>query len=385
MNKLKKLLLLGTISLLIFALTACGKITVDLNKYITVQTGGYDTMGEAVYVFDYAAFEKDFDGKIKANTKDNPELSALMLTPNMTEPKLLLETCVKPSLDKYDGLKNGDKITIKWQCSDENADKFFNATLEYSDIEHEVSGLKEVAQFDPFEFLKVTYSGVEPLGSLTLTPDKSREEIQNIFFSADKNDDLKNGDTVTVTARYATSAEDFIEKFGAVLKTDKKTYTVEKLPYYVKDVSDISEDLMNKMAAQGEDAFRSYVAKKWNKPENLISVSLAGNYFLSMKEGMNTSHINQLYLVYQIQAKNPDPEKNIIFYYYVRFDDIIKLADGTCSADLSKYTVPNTDWSISEYFLVGNYKYIGYEQLESLFNNCVVTNIESFTYTTTFK
>lgn len=90
---------------------------------------------------------------------------------------------------------------------------------------------------------------------------------------------------------------------------------------------------------------------------------------------------NYLYLIYKISATNPDPEETIEYYYYVRYDNIMFLPDGTCSVDIDNCTTPMGGWFSPESFQVGNYTYSGYESLESLFNKCVTENIDSFNYT----
>ena len=83
-------------------------------------------------------------------------------------------------------------------------------------------------------------------------------------------------------------------------------------------------------------------------------------------------------MIYKISATNPDPEETIEYYYYVRYDNIMFLPDGTCSVDIDDCTTPMGGWFSPESFQVGNYTYSGYESLESLFNKCVTENIDSF-------
>lgn len=384
MKRMKGLLMLGVTAVMMFALTGCGKTTVKLDKYVTITAEGYDSMGTASYDFDYDAFKKDYSGEIKTSKNSN-ELSGRGLLSGETSDELLLDFCVSQKLDKTSGLSNGDVVTLKWNCEDAMAEEYFNVKLDYSDVTYTVKGLEEVGKFNPFDYVTVTFSGTSPNGSVTITPNYDQSEVQYINFSANKSSGLKNGDSITITASIAGSTDSFVEKFGCILGESEKEYTCDSLAYYISDVNEIPEDMMNKMKTQGEDAFRSYVAQQWDRPENLISVSLAGNYYLTLKDGMNGNANNYLYLVYEILATNPDPEQTVDFYYYVCFNDLIMLADGTCSVDLSSYSVPSSGWGSSETFKVGRYKYIGYDNLDSLFNNCVVSKIENYQYTTTLK
>jgi hypothetical protein len=308
-----------------------------------------------------------------------------MLT-GISPAELLLDSCVEYELDKSKALSNGDTVTLKWDCEDDLAKKNFNVKLEYSDIEYKVSGLEEVGKFNPFDYVDISFSGISPNGRLTITQNYEQEEMQYIKFDADKEYSLKNGDTVTVKAHIPYSNKEiFVEKYGAILGETKKIYTIESLPHYITNVEEIPSDTMDKIVAHGEDVFRSYVERKWAKPENLISVEYIGNYFLNDKSPSFVK-FNYLYMVYKISAINPEPEQTIDFYYYVSYDDIYLSDDGTCTVDFDDYSSPSSEYFSIEYFKVGNYQYMGYNSLDSLFNNCIVPKIkDSYEYTSSIK
>lgn len=58
------------------------------------------------------------------------------------------------------------------------------------------------------------------------------------------------------------------------------------------------------------------------------------------------------------------------------------LADGTCSVDLTNYDMPLGSGFFGrvsgEAFRKRSYYYEGYEEIDSLFNNCVSANIEKY-------
>jgi hypothetical protein len=366
--------------IMMLALTGCGKTTVKLDKYVTITADGYDSMGTASYSFDYEAFKEDYSGKIKTSKDVNS------LYWGETTEELLLDFCVSQQLDKTDGLSNGDVVTLKWNCDETTAEEYFNAKLVYSDITYTVTDLKEVDKFNPFDYVDISFSGISPYGSVEITPDYDQAEIQYIKFSADKSSNIENGDTITITASISGSITSFAEKFGSVLGETEKTYVCESLPYYATDVNDISEDNMNAMIAQGEDIFRTYVNENWSNPDRLESVSYIGNYFLKAKGSLLWGNTNMLYLIYENQATNPDPEQTVVFYYYVCFNNVTILPDGDWTAD--SYSAPyyKAWYNYSgNYFAVGRYAYTGYEDLDSLVNDLIISRIDSYEYTTTFK
>lgn len=391
MKKIKGLLLLGIIAVALFALTGCGKTTVNLNKYITIECEGYDSLGTATFTFDYEAFEKDYSGKIKLNSKNSNEIKMLGLLSGGSNAELMLEVCVSQSLDQTRNLSNGDTITLKWNCEDEMASEYFNCKLDYSDITYTVSGLTEAEKFNPFDYVEVTFSETEPYIIATITQNYDQPEMQYIRFTADKEQNLSNGDTVTVTASISGSVDTFVENYGVVIGETERTYTVEGLPHYATDVAEIPADVMDAMSAKGEEVFRSYVSNYWDKPESLISVAYIGNYFLTAKPLENVTRSksfwteNYLYLVYKITVNNPDPEEVIEFYYYVYFGDIAIQPDGSCSVDVNAYVAPDTGWFATETYKVGAYTYIGYDSLETLKQNKITSQIENYEYTASIQ
>lgn len=389
MKKLKGLFMLGVTSVMMFALAGCGKTTVKLDKYVTIKAEGYDSMGTASYEFDYKAFEKDYSGKIKLS-KNSGELSGWGLLTGETTEELLLDACVNQKLDKNSGLSNGDVVTLKWDCKDTMAEEYFNVKLDYSNITYTVKGLEEVKKFNPFDYVTVSFSGISPDGSVTITPNYDKSEMQYINFSANKNSGLKVGDSITITASIWGSTDSFVEKFGSVLGKTEETYTVGSLARYISDISDIPEEMYNKMDKQLRDVLAADFGS-WNG-EDLHNMQLLGNYLVSLKEGMYDSDHNYVYFVYRVTATNLEAVEDFNYYWYGYFTDVMTLANGICTVDLSSYTVPSSNYySASETIRLPenqkthSYQYYGYGDLESLFNKHVVSKIEKYEYKSTIK
>lgn len=228
MKNIRKYLLYIIMLMIMSVLTGCGKATIDLNKYITIEADGYDSKGTATYTFDYDAFYEDFEDKIKAETKDNEEVEVVCMLVD-SDAEALLELCVLPELDETSGLSNGDKIVLEWDCDDEMAEKYFNCKLKYSDITYEVKGLEEIEEFNPFDYVEVSFEGISSKGIVVIKPDDSKSEMQYINFSVDKASGLTSGENVNITASLTCSEDSFIEEYGAVLEKTDKIYTVEGL------------------------------------------------------------------------------------------------------------------------------------------------------------
>ena len=121
MKTLKRLILGGLIGTCMFVLTGCGTTTVNLNKYVTIESSGYDSMGTAMSTFDYDAFEDDFSGKIKLSKNAKSNELAMEFFEGDDPSELLIDMCVSRKLDKYSDLSNGDIVTLEWDCDEEVA------------------------------------------------------------------------------------------------------------------------------------------------------------------------------------------------------------------------------------------------------------------------
>lgn len=118
-------------------------------------------------------------------------------------------------------------------------------------------------------------------------------------------------------------------------------------------------------------------------------------------EAFSSSHNNQLYCVFKETAevtgfaskeegKEKDAKKKPYtdsFYTYYKYSDIVILDDGTCSFDLSSGSMPSsTAQSKYGYMSWGDfvkYSFKGYNDLDSMFNDCITSQIDSCNYENT--
>lgn len=375
--------------ILLMWLTGCGKKTVALDDYIKVSATGYDSIGTAEVSLDYKKFEKDYGKKIKFNKKESRHdfVKEHSLKSSMDDSKLLLDTCVQTEIDNDKHLSNGDVINVKVSCDEELAKEYFGVKLNYSDIEYEVDGLEEVDKFNPFDYITVEFSGTSPYVNAHINEDSGRKELKDIYFEAEKNSNIKLGEEVEVRAKQNISNREFVEKYGSIISETSKKYKCEGVDFYIKSTTDIPENSMNELISAGESKIRDYINDNWSKPENLISIKYEGNYVLSLKEDNTTWGLydNYVYMVYKIQATNPDPVENVEYYDYVCFSNLILSTKGEWSFGLGGYTQKSDDFDDNSSFMVGNYRYGGYKDLKSLMYGEIVPNLDNYNYTTTLS
>lgn len=385
MKKLKQVLLACMLGIVVFALSGCGSTTIDLNKYVTIEAEGYDSMGTLRYTFDHKAFEKDYDGKIVANVKssDGGTAAEMALELGFGEEvvDVFLNYCVGYRLDKRSELSNGDVVNFTWNCKDEDAKKYFNVQLKYSDIQYTVKGLTEVATFDPFEYVSVELSGASPNGTVTISQNYDTTEMQYISISADKSSGLSNGDKVTVTASVQGNIDDFVEQFGSIPSPLSKEFTVEGLPAYAKSSSEIDESTLNAMKQQEEDFFAAVYESPLDETDILNGLTYMGNYFLSKKEGMRGEE-NCIYLVYKVDAGFEG--YSYTYYDFIKFSNIMISGDGSCIVDVSDYETSTNRYYFDppghSSYMKYNYYYAGYETLDEMYEDCVLSQMDTYIF-----
>lgn len=378
-KKMRGLLLTSVLGTIVFGLTGCGGTTVNLNDYITVEVSGYNTMGEARVFFDKEAFEEDFGEKIEAKIDKQGGDAGLMsmeLQFGYEPYDVMLRYCADYEVGKVSELSNGDVVQVVWDCEDENAKEFFNCTLNYSNIEYKVEGLEELAAFNPFEFATVEFSGIAPNGSVTITPDLNKKEMQYLSFYADKNGGLSNGDTVVVTANIQGDVNSFAQQFSSIPGSLTMEYQVKGLPAYVTSATEIDEATLIAMKQQAEDVYKAFWVQLEGNMDGLHELKYIGNYFLCKKEGMTWTDENQIYMVYKVDCSWDGV--NYPHYIYVKYSNITVDEAGNGVVDTSKYELVEDKWSPTG--SVWEFYYYGFGTLDELYNTHVASQIDKYTF-----
>ena len=128
------------------------KPTVNLNDYVTVNVEGCDPNGSASIEFDKERFGTDYGEILEENAGSSGYTSSYASEEERIEAALedlddkpaykrFVSDCVDGDFDKDSNLKNGDKITFKWDCDDEYALNYYGLKIKYSDIEYKVENL----------------------------------------------------------------------------------------------------------------------------------------------------------------------------------------------------------------------------------------------------
>ncbi len=362
--------------------------TINLNKYITVESSGYNGYGSVQATIDWDAIEKKYGSKISYTSDAKKEYGSWL---NLTTPVEILEGDVDVVFDQStQRLSNGDKLEYTIEVNDEVA-KYLKCKLKYKGGSYTVSDLEEVDTFDAFADLDVEFSGIAPDGKANLN--YTGTLMHSYDFSCDKTSELSNGDVVTVSIDEGT-AESYVQTIGQVPAELEKTYTVEGLESYLMHTSEIDDAALQSMQDQASDVYNAYVAQNWHEGESLDSLDYIGNYLLTAKNTNTSSYdTNKLYLVYKVKVHNTyandygSYDQVNTLYWCISFHNLKVGQDGSVTVDISDYDTTawkdvEIDSGVNEYSWGYSHKwnYHAYATLDDLYKDAVTRNIEAFNH-----
>lgn len=364
---------------MVLGLSACNK-SANLNDYVSVEFDGYDGYGEAKVIFDTNQFEEDF-GQMKFKGKDADDYREFYDSAAECIAKEFIDVETK----RDEGLSNGDKVSLEWDCDEEAIKELTGYSVKYESTEVEVEGLEDVPEFDAFEDLKIEFSGVDPNGKAVIVTDSLSGGAKELEFELSKDKGLSNGDVVTVKIANETSRKKekyFIELCGALPKEMEKQYTVEGLDTYVTDLKQISSNTLFDMDMQARVLMERHVLDTWTAEEQLESMTLLGNYFLTEK-GEGNLVKNALFFVYKMKVVNTEFPDGYEYYYYTYYPNVAVKSNGAVAFNEESGVMPYgelTSWGdvTGEAFKTEQFWYLGYQDLESLYDTWVTGSASEY-------
>ena len=332
------------VAALVVFLMITSKPTIDLSKYTKIETSGYDGYGQARAVVDWEAIRSKYGKKLKFEGDAKAEYDGVMT------PMDLLEGSVKISFDENNGkLTNGDKVAYTWTV-DEKLSEMLNCKVKYKDGSVKAKNLTEVAKFDPFKDLTVTFEGVSPGGRVKV--EYTGDVLETKDFTYDEDAVVANGGTVKISLKKQEMSY-YAEKYGKIPAMSEKEYEVTGLDEMLASIDDIDDAFAAKLHKETEDSIRSYISAvdyDW-KEANVESVEPAG-YFLVVPnyENERVSDKVAYSMVYDVEKVTISFEAldeydmmdteftstlhdgKVTVYYAKKFSNVVKGQDG-CSYD----------------------------------------------------
>lgn len=334
------------LAIAIFTLTGCGKETININDYVTISFEGYDTVGESRIIFD---FDKMIDEHPNAFNIDIESSVDRTYITNQTTSKIINHM----HLDETEDLRNGDIINLTLSKDSSDVKEFcekYSVKIEFTDIQTTVEGLTPVEAINPFDYMDVSFEGLEEHAKINTEP---IENDKNIAVKLDfgESRDLKNGDEITATIDslyingYYIYPEDYIYK-GFYLSETEKTYTVDNLDRYAEKASEITQEALDAVYKTYHDGLMDY----FDYEGNVDSVDIGAVYVLT--DSSSSLYSNYVYVLFKITVDNN------VFYWGGEAKDVLIHADGSCSELELKQTAKVND----NYWVGLN----GIQKLESL-------------------
>lgn len=303
--------------------------TINLNKYLIIESNGYEGYGTASVSIDWDAIEAKYGKKVKFTRQAKAELGGFL---TLMTPMDALQDGVSVGLDSYKGLSNGDSIQYSWNIK-EDLTKYVKCKIKFKDASYTVSGLEEIAKFDPFAGVEVEFSGIAPIGEAVISTYPSDNGISYDF---DKNYGLMNGDTVTITVSYGWRTEaDYAEDYGKLPTVTSKEYTVSGLDEYVMSYEGLTEEFLSKVKSEAEDTIYSYAASSYSSDYSLTDLTYSGYILNTVKDSSGYVYTyNDLYIIYSGTISSTN-ESFLIekAYFPVRFYNILSNENGISYGD----------------------------------------------------
>lgn len=365
-----------------------GKI--PLNDFISLELSGYNTVGQAQIAFDYNSYIQQYGEEIKFKSeaakenfmRDYPESADVVPAAGW----LML---VKVGLSQYDGLSNGDTVTLKSNSADSAVKAYFNYVPVYNDAEYVVEGLAEPEKIDILEDLTVTFEGYSPDIAVTTAKLPSRWNVfENLRIEVSKTGNLTEGESIEVSLATVdgTELEKYLATCGYVPATVSQTFKASGDGHYITSTDEIPEDIMEQLQERSEDIYTTYLSTKngsnysWTHDVNYMNYM--GSLLLTDKDGADTEIQNTLYLVYEastyITAK-PSPnsrtkyKNNAIWYFVTKYNNATLSTDGTCNInplDVELVQIGEIGFAADDAGKIAEI-YYGYASLEDVTNQLV--------------
>ncbi len=256
-------------AVLALAVAGCGAkpVTVDPAPYLSVEFSGMSGEGTASWNFD----SEGFAAACGEDVKDAAGLAA----------------CVDGSLDKAEGLSNGDTVTFQWNCDAETAQQEHNAVLAPENAAFTVEGLDEwVTALD--QIGQTDWDALAPAGEEAL-----RQKEGDAILSADC-----LGGYMLVRQDFSSEMVDVHNMLYAAYKVQAQLPDGSTLTYYAGvGFGDLVLHGDGSVEATGDYGFLAY---------GNIDVKVNGDYYnftgFETLEDMNTECIDGYSGMYSVES-----------------------------------------------------------------------------------
>ena len=304
----------------LLAVFGARKPVIDLSKFVHVKIRGYDGYGWADASIDSEEFTKLYGEKIKFKKSAG---NGILDLGNASDTFLeAVDDEFSYNLDKREGLRNGDKVTLTWTGDAQLIEQYFNVKVKADPQKYEVSELEPVGTFDVFAGLKVTFSGTAPNGYVSCNY-SGEGDVYGGDFTCSPSNGLKNGDVVVVTVG-EDKVSYYAKSFGKIPEVTRKEYTVSGLDVSLTSLADFPEAAVAKLKSEAEDIVAAQ-AGGFGTYSTATAPEYKGYVILEPEDDFGST------MLYMIYGSTVTDENESFFpatvYYPVRFESVLVSGD----------------------------------------------------------
>ena len=169
-----------------------------------------------------------------------------------------------------------------------------------------------MSKFDPFENVKLSFSGIAPNGKAEIAY-SGNDTLNKNNFKLDKFDKLKNNDTVTVSLNLdEDQIASMADRYGRIPEKMSQTYTVSGLETYVTQYSELPQDFIKEVNDKAKEVVKEYTDSAYGEGTTLSDLKYEG-YVL--KTDLDEVY-NGLYIVYSRVLTSTDSKYVTTKMYY---------------------------------------------------------------------
>ena len=269
-------------------------------------------------------------------------------------------------------VSNGDTYKVRLDA-DKKYEDAVGISISSGNKKIKASGISKGTSVELFDRLDVMFTGVSPEANVVITNNWDDEYLAGLTFTADKKNNISYGESVKITCN--VSYEE-IARHGFLAQNMEASYSADKLPGYIDDVSKIDRSVIEQVGKEVLDTITAQTADttiqmlyKATKDtsylyhineETVSAAKIVSTYFLSRK-GTAGDNNNYVYIIAQATISDSEDSKTV--YFAFSYSNTYQNVDGTFDM--------NHDNESKRYICSTDY--------DALYNECIGSKSENYT------